>query len=86
MDALAELVGSLPGGVVATDAATVENYRFDWSRDTGAGTPVAVVRAEDAGQVQTAVRWAAAHGVPVVPRERAPGSPAGPAPSTGASC
>ncbi|CUR56168.1 FAD linked oxidase domain protein [metagenome] len=68
MDALAELVGSLPGGVVATDAATVENYRFDWSRDTGAGTPVAVVRVEDAGQVQTAVRWAAAHGVPVVPR------------------
>ncbi len=68
MDALAELVDSLPDGVVATDPATTAGYRFDWSRDIGAGTPVAVVRAEDAGQVQTAVRWAARHGVPVVPR------------------
>lgn len=68
MEALAELVASLPDGVVATDPATTGNYRFDWSRDTGAGTPVAVVRAEDAGQVQAAVRWAARHGVPVVPR------------------
>ena len=68
MDALAELVGSLPDGVVATDPAIVENYRFDWSKDTGAGTPVAVVRAHDAAQVQATVRWAATHGVPVVPR------------------
>jgi glycolate oxidase len=68
MEALAELVESLPAGVVATDPNTVDNYRFDWSKDTGAGTPVAVVRAEDAGQVQAAVRWAARHGVPVVPR------------------
>ena len=45
MDALAELVESLPAGVVATDPATTENYRFDWSRDRGAGTPIAVVRA-----------------------------------------
>ena len=49
MDVLAELVESLPPGVVATDPATLDNYRHDWSRDTGAGTPVAVVRAEDAG-------------------------------------
>ena len=68
MDAVAELVESLPPGVVATDPATLDNYRHDWSRDTGAGTPVAVVRAEDAGQVQTAVRWAATYDVPVVPR------------------
>ena len=68
MDALAELVDSLPDGVVATDPSTTAGYRFDWSRDTGAGTPVAVVRAEDAGQVQTAVRWASRHAVPVVPR------------------
>lgn len=54
--------------MVATDPATAESYRFDWSRETGAGTPIAVVRAEDARQVQTAVRWAATHGVPVVPR------------------
>ncbi|WP_322919631.1 FAD-binding oxidoreductase [Nocardioides renjunii] len=68
MEALADLVASLPAGVVATDPATVAGYRFDWARDTAAGTPVAVVRAEDAAQVQTAVRWAATHGVPVVPR------------------
>ena len=68
VDALAALVECLPAGVVATDPATLENYRFDWSREPGAGTPVAVVRAEDAGQVQAAVRWAAKHAVPVVPR------------------
>jgi glycolate oxidase len=65
---LADLVDSLPDGVVLVDADLVEKYRHDWSKDRGAGTPVAVVRAEDAGQVQAAVRWAARHGVPVVPR------------------
>ena len=45
MDALAELVESLQAGVVATDPTTLENYRHDWSRDTGVGTPEAVVRA-----------------------------------------
>jgi glycolate oxidase len=67
-DAVDELRGLLPDGVVVTEPAAVEKYRHDWSRDPSAGTPVAVVRAEDAGQVQTAVRWAAAHRVPVVPR------------------
>jgi glycolate oxidase len=43
MEALADLVASLPAGVVATDPATVENYRFDWSKDTGAGKKVSVV-------------------------------------------
>ena len=62
------LTRSLPDGVVVTDADRVEKYRFDRSQDPGTGTPVAVVRAEDASQVQTAVRWAAEHGVPVVPR------------------
>jgi glycolate dehydrogenase FAD-linked subunit len=68
MEAIEELRSALPGDVVITAADAVEKYRHDWSRDPSAGTPVAVVRAEDAGQVQTAVRWAAAHGVPVVPR------------------
>ena len=67
-EALDELRAALPGDVVITDPAAVEKYRHDWSRDPAAGTPVAVVRAEDAAQVQTAVRWAAAHRVPVVPR------------------
>ena len=65
---LDSLLATLPAGVVVTDPATVENYRFDWCRDPTAGTPLAVVRPVDAGQVQTAVRWAAEHGVPVVPR------------------
>ncbi len=54
--------------MVVSGGAAVEKYRYDWSRDRSAGTPLAVVRAEDASQVQTAVRWAAAHRVPVVPR------------------
>jgi glycolate oxidase len=65
---LAELLDALPAGVVATEPETMDAYRFDWSRDRAAGTPIAVVRAEDAGQVQAAVRWAARHRVPVVPR------------------
>src|ERR671910_275742 len=65
--ALAELHERL-GDSVLTDPATLENYRFDWARDPAAGTPLAVVRARDAAEVQQTVRWAAVHGVPVVPR------------------
>ncbi len=70
MDAttLQELTRALPEGTVLTDPDAMEKYRYDWSREKGAGTPAAVVRAEDAGQVQEAVRWAARHRVPVVPR------------------
>ncbi len=63
-----ELCDALPAGVVITDPDAIEKYRHDWSQDRSAGTPLAVVRAQDAGQVQTAVRWAAAHRVPLVPR------------------
>jgi glycolate oxidase len=68
MRAMDELRDALPDGVVVTDPAAVEKYRHDWSRDPSAGTPVAVVRAEDTAQVQTTMRWASAHRVPVVPR------------------
>ena len=67
-NALRQLIECLPAGVVVTDPDTMEKYRFDWSRDPSAGTPALVVRAEDAGQVQAAVRWAAEHRVAVVPR------------------
>jgi glycolate oxidase len=67
-ESLAELAKALPDGVVVTDPAAVEKYRHDWSRDAAAGTPIAVVRAEDATQVQEAIRWAGRHRVPVVPR------------------
>jgi len=65
---LVELVEALPAGVVLIEPETMDAYRFDWSRDRDAGTPIAVVRAENAAQVQAAVRWAARHRVPVVPR------------------
>ncbi len=67
-DTLADLIDALPEGVVVTDPDKVEKYRWDRSQDPATGTPMAVVRAEDAAQVQAAVRWAAAHRVPVVPR------------------
>ncbi|MBO0844745.1 MAG: FAD-binding protein [Nocardioides sp.] len=67
-EVLDELRAGLPEGVVVTGADAVEKYRHDWSRDPSAGTPDAVVRAQDAGQVQVAMRWAATHRVPVVPR------------------
>ncbi|HWJ68229.1 MAG TPA: FAD-linked oxidase C-terminal domain-containing protein [Nocardioides sp.] len=63
-----ELLDALPPGVVVTAAAEVEKYREDFARDGSAGTPAAVVRAQTAEQVQVAVRWAARHRVPVVPR------------------
>ena len=65
--ALQQLVVTL-GDAVRTDPVTCENYRFDWSRDPTAGVPIAVVRPANAGQVQTTIRWAAEHRVPVVPR------------------
>ncbi|MCB1301010.1 MAG: FAD-binding protein [Tetrasphaera sp.] len=68
MKSLADLVAALPEGVVVTDPAQTEKYRHDWSHDAAAGWPLAVVRAETADHVQAAMRWAAAHRVPVVPR------------------
>ncbi len=46
----------------------MQKYRWDWSRDADAGTPLAVVRAETADHVQIAVRWAAAEAVPIITR------------------
>ncbi|MDT0212288.1 FAD-linked oxidase C-terminal domain-containing protein [Rothia sp. ARF10] len=66
--AVAELASSLPEGVVATRPEALEKYRFDWAKDPEAGMPCAAVRAETAEHVQVAVRWAASHGIPVVPR------------------
>ena len=65
---VADLVAALPDGVVVTEADAMEKYRFDWSKDQSAGMPLAVVRAESAEHVQSAVRWAAANDVSIVPR------------------
>ncbi|MBP2418275.1 FAD-binding oxidoreductase [Microlunatus capsulatus] len=56
------------GDALLTDPDSCAAYRHDWAREPGAGTPLAVVRARTAADVQAALRWASAHGVPVVPR------------------
>lgn len=66
--ALEELVALLPPGTVLLDPIRIEAYREDFARDGTAGTPLAVVRPGTAAEVQTAVRWAAARRVPLVPR------------------
>jgi glycolate oxidase len=65
---LTALAAELPDGVLVTDPDIVAGYRQDWAADPNAGTPLAVVRATCTEDVQAAVRWAAAHQVPVVPR------------------
>ncbi|MGI8768032.1 MAG: FAD-binding oxidoreductase [Propionibacteriaceae bacterium] len=67
-DPVDQLISLLPAGTVVTEPATLENYRYDWTRAPGAGTPVAVCRPSDAAGVQTVMRWAAENKVPVVPR------------------
>ena len=67
-DALASLIADLPEGMVVTDAAVTEGYRQDRAFDPSAGKPLAVVRPRRTEEVQTVLRWAAAHRVPVVTR------------------
>src|SRR5690625_2253188 len=65
---LQELIASLGEKTVVTNPATIDNYRWDRANDPGAGTPLAVVRATNAEDVQTTVRFAASQGIPVVAR------------------
>ncbi|PLV48746.1 FAD-linked oxidase [Mycobacterium tuberculosis variant microti OV254] len=65
---MADLIASLPEGVVVTDPAITDGYRHDRAFDPSAGTPLAVVRPRRTEEVQTVMRWATAHKVPVVPR------------------
>lgn len=66
--ALEQLAANLPEGVLLTEPASLEAYRWDRSVDPAAALPLAVVRAESTEQVQIAVRIAAACGIPIVPR------------------
>jgi glycolate oxidase len=63
-----ELARQLPEGTVVTDPATSDSYRNDSASFCAAGAPLAVVRPTTTEQVQTALRWASAHRVPVVPQ------------------
>src|SRR6202020_639994 len=57
-----------PDGMVVTDPTVTEGYRQDRACDPAAGKPLAVVRPRRTEEVQTVLRWATAHEVPVVPR------------------
>jgi glycolate oxidase len=68
VDALADLIAGLPHGMVVTDPTITEGYRQDRAFDPSAGKPLAVVRPRRTDEVQTVLRWASAHRVPVVAR------------------
>jgi glycolate oxidase len=63
-----ELVAALGDDRVLVDPDRMAGYRWDRAHDPRAGTPLAVVRAESTEDVQVAVRFAAEHGIAVVPR------------------
>lgn len=66
--ALTELQDLLTDGAVLVDPDVTERYRQDWAKDPDAGTPLAVVRARSTSDVQSVMKWASAHRIPVVPR------------------
>jgi glycolate oxidase len=63
-----DLIAQLPEGAVVTDPATSDSYRYDSASFCVAGSPLAVVRPTTTEQVQTVLRWASSHRVPVVPQ------------------
>jgi glycolate oxidase len=58
----------LPPGRVLSDPDVIERYRADRANDPGVGRPLAVARPTCTAEVQSVVRWADRHGVPLVPR------------------
>ncbi|MGB3697476.1 MAG: FAD-linked oxidase C-terminal domain-containing protein [Gordonia sp. (in: high G+C Gram-positive bacteria)] len=65
---LTQLIESLPAGMVIVDRDILGAYRFDRANDPDAGIALALVRPMTTEHVQTAVRWCAAAGVPIVTR------------------
>ncbi|WP_206474530.1 FAD-binding oxidoreductase [Dietzia sp. KRD202] len=65
---LDELRARLDTARILTDPDLLEGYRQDWAKAPDPGLPLAVVRARTTEDVQEVLRWASAHGVPVVPR------------------
>lgn len=56
------------GDALITDAAALDALRADKSGQRSGSAPLALVEAREVAHVQAALRWASAHGVPVVPR------------------
>lgn len=65
LDDLADRLGEAQ---LLTDPDLLQGYRQDWAKAPNPGMPLAVVRARSTEDVQEVMRWASAHGVPVVPR------------------
>src|SRR6478672_4097660 len=63
-----DLVRQLPDGTVVTDEVRLDKYRRDRSQDPNVGMPLGAVRPTTVEQIQTAVRFAAKHQIPIVPR------------------
>jgi glycolate oxidase len=68
VDPIDELHDQLPHGRLLTDIDVVEAYRRDEARLVEPGRPLGVVLAHDVGDVQTTLRWATRHRIPVVAR------------------
>ena len=66
--ALRALADALPEGALVTDPDVVDAYRHDRATTVRAGRPLALVRATSTADVQTTLRVASAHAIPVVPR------------------
>jgi glycolate oxidase len=67
-DVAQDLAARLPPGAVVTDHDVLQAYRRDQASWAGAGTPAALVRPASTAEVQTVLRFASAHRLPVVPR------------------
>jgi glycolate oxidase len=67
-DALAALAAALPPDTLVTDADIVDGYRYDRAMTVVPGVPIAVVRASSTVDVQTTLRIASEHRLPVVTR------------------
>jgi glycolate oxidase len=63
-----ELAAALAEGTVVTDPDVLESYRYDRTTWLTPGQPIAVAFPRSTAEVAAAVKVAAAHGVPIVPR------------------
>lgn len=68
MGAIEELAASLPDGAVITDPDILETYRYDRTDWLTPGHPACVAFPRSTAEVAAAVKVAAAHKVPIVPR------------------